>query len=41
MEFSDILGEECSAEYGDPSGHAMINLYACLYGLSVLGDKFP
>lgn len=36
MQYPDITPHECSAEYGNPSGHAMLNTFGALYGVSVL-----
>ncbi|KAL4506888.1 hypothetical protein ABPG72_001309 [Tetrahymena utriculariae] len=40
MVYDQIQGKECSAEYGNPSGHAMLNLFAAIYGISSLGNQF-
>lgn len=36
MQFPAVTPHECSAEYGNPSGHAMLNTFVALYGVSVL-----
>ncbi|KAL4460969.1 hypothetical protein ABPG74_016441 [Tetrahymena malaccensis] len=40
MVYDQIQGKECSAEYGNPSGHAMLNFFAAIYGISCLGNQF-
>lgn len=37
MVYAGVVGKECNAEYGNPSGHAMLNTFAGIYGMSVVG----
>lgn len=39
MVYPIVQAKECSAEYGNPSGHAMLNSFAALYGMSVIGGQ--
>lgn len=39
MVYPIVQAKECAAEYGNPSGHAMLNSFAGIYGMSVLGGS--